>query len=75
MINKIKTKLIHLLGGYTEDEQRENGRNSFNDGVYTTYCYMMSFANSLYGLSADDWCKKMYQYIEKGVQHEDDITY
>lgn len=73
MIDKIKTKLIHWLGGYTEAEQRANDRSYFNSVVCTTYCYILSFADSLYGLSADDWCKRMYQHIEQGVKHEYDI--
>ena len=73
MIDKIKTKLIHWLGGYTEAEQRTNGKSYFNSGVFTTYCYLLSFADSLYGLSADDWCKQMYQRIEQVVKHENNI--
>ena len=73
MIDKIKTKLIHLLGGYTEAEQRANGKSNFNSGVFITYCYLLSFADSLYGLTADDWCRRMYQYIEQAVKHENNI--
>lgn len=73
MIDKIKTKLIHLFGGYTEAEQHANGKSKFNSGVFVTYCYLLSFADSLYGLSADDWCKRMYQHIEQGIKRENDI--
>lgn len=73
MIDKIKTKLIHWLGGYTEAEKRANGNSKYNSGVFVTYCHLLSFADRLYGLSADDWCKRMYQHIEQGVKHEYDI--
>lgn len=75
MINKLKTKLIHWLGGYIEAEQRENGNESFNAGVLTTLYDLKNFADRLNGLSADDWCKKMYERIEQGLQRREEGTH
>lgn len=75
MIDKLKTKFIHMLGGYTKAEQRENGKKSFNVGVLTMLYDMKNFADHLYGFSADEWCKQMYQRIEKGIQHQENSTH
>lgn len=68
MIDKLKTKLIHLLGGYTEAEIRESNDNSYNIGVLAMLYNLKTFADKLNGCSADDWCKKMYECIEQGIQ-------
>lgn len=68
MIDKIKTKLIHLLGGYTEAEQRANGRDAYEVGVKSMAYSMRVFADKLYGLPAEDWCKKMYERIKQCSQ-------
>lgn len=47
MIDKLKTKLIHWLGGYTEAEQRENGREAYDVGVKTMLYSMKVFADRL----------------------------
>lgn len=68
MIGKIKTKLIHWLGGYTEAEQHANGRDAYEVGVKSMAYSMRVFADKLYGLPADDWCKKMYERIKQCSQ-------
>lgn len=68
MIDKIKTKLIHWLGGYTEAEKRATGREAYEVGVKTMAHNMKVFADRLYGLPADDWCKEMYERIKQGYQ-------
>ena len=32
---------------------------------------MKTFADRLNGLSADEWCKQMYQRIEQGIQQKE----
>ena len=68
MIGKIKIKLIHLLGGYTEAEKRATGREAYEVGVKTMSYSMKVFADRLYGLPADEWCKEMYERIKQGYQ-------
>lgn len=75
MIDKIKTKLIHWLGGYTEAEQRENGREAYGIGVQTMLYNLKVFADRLNGLPADDWCKKMYERLEQGIQRREEGTH
>lgn len=68
MIDKIKTKLIHWLGGYTEAEKRATGREAYEVGVKTMAHNMKLFADRLYGFPADEWCKEMYERIKQGCQ-------
>ena len=68
MIDKIKTKLTHWLGGYTKAELRKNGRESYEVGEIDMAYNMKLFADRLYGLPADEWCKKMYERIKQGYQ-------
>ena len=73
MLDKIKTKLIHWLGGYTYAELRKDGRKSYELGVDIGEMHMAyrikDFADSLYGLPADDWCKQMYEHIKQCPQN------
>lgn len=75
MIDKLKAKLIHLLGGYTEAEQHENGREAYCVGVQTMLYNLKVFADRLNGLPADDRCKKMYERIEQGIQRGEKDTH
>jgi hypothetical protein len=59
-MKKIKNAIIHLLGGFTEDEAEliiKNVRcNAF-------YCILWKMEDC-YGLSAFDWCNNMYRYVK-----------
>ena len=68
MIDKIKTKLIHWLGGYTEDECRAKCIDAYKVGAKNMAYNMKVFADRLYGLPADEWCKEMYERIKQGYQ-------
>ena len=68
MIDKIKTGLIHRLGGYTKAELRKNSRESYKVGAKSMAFSMKVFADRLYGLPAEEWCKKMYERIKQGYQ-------
>ena len=60
MKKKIKTWLILLLGGVTEEESRESDMNSAYVGAYVA---IKEYADSLNGTPADEWCKLMYKQI------------
>lgn len=62
MKKKIKTWLILLLGGVTEEESRENDMNSAYVGAYALTT-IKEYADSLNGTPADEWCKLMYKQI------------
>lgn len=53
--------LIHLLGGFTLKEIQESNTNSAEIGSYMTLVKIRAYAQYLNGLSADEWCKKMYK--------------
>lgn len=72
-MNKIKAFVIHALGGktntevaldYVSQDTFEQVRNEAfllgQDNVLNT---LMGVAKSLYGESADKWCKDMYGWI------------
>lgn len=63
MKKKIKTWLILLLGGVTEEESRESDMNSAYVGAYVALTTIKEYADSLYGTPADEWCKLMYKQI------------
>lgn len=62
-MKKIKTWLIHLLGGVTVTESRKNGEESFYLGMESAYIVIRDYAEYLYGKPADEWCKLMYKQI------------
>ena len=68
MIDKIKTKLIHWLGGYNKAELRKKCRESYEVGKINMAFELHLFADTIYGLPADEWCKKVYERIKQGYQ-------
>lgn len=70
-MKKIKETLIHWLGGYTEKDKFEGTFNmAFSAGTKlgrdAERNEIKEFADSLFGLNADEWCKKMYEFIVDG---------
>ena len=62
-MKKIKTLLIHLLGGVTVAESRKKGEKLFNFGMKGACIDIRDYAEYLYGKPADEWCKLMYEFI------------
>lgn len=63
MIKRIKAWIIHRLGGETKTESITSDRKAFESGVLTTLVNIRVFADRMNGISADEWCKRMYGYI------------
>lgn len=63
MKKKIKTWLIHLLGGVTVAENKKGNYISFFFGKKCECIDIRDYADSLYGTPADEWCKLMYKQI------------
>lgn len=63
--------LIHFLGGFTLNEIQESNTNSAEIGSYMTLVKIRAYAQSLNGLSADEWCKKMYNHINEEMKQYD----
>lgn len=63
MKKKIKTWLIHLLGGVTVAESRKKGEKLFDFGMQGACIDIRDYADSLYGKPADEWCELVYKKI------------
>ena len=75
MKKKIKTWLIHLLGGVTVAESRKRNNISFLLGMRGACIDIRDYADSLYGKPADKWSELMYEFIsglQERLTHEFD---
>ena len=63
MKKKIKTWLIHLLGGVTEKEIAQSNLNCACFGAYQALTIIKGYADSLNGKSADEWRELVYKEI------------
>ena len=63
MKKKIKTWLIHLLGGVTGKEIHQSNINSACFGAYQALTIIKEYADSLNGKPADEWCELVYKQI------------
>lgn len=63
MKKKIKTWLIHLLGGVTVSESQEHYKSICYNSAYISLTTIKEYADSLNGTPADEWCKLMYKQI------------
>jgi len=79
ILNKIKSYIIHLLGGYTQSEVT-NIISEFRNNNFTNKQTLISiimqmhnlylFSKSQYGKSADEWCKRVWAKI---IEVHDDV--
>ena len=60
--------LICKLGGATLDECAESNRNSYQMGIYIAHLKMKIYADSMYGITPDEWCRRMYDLITTKIQ-------
>ena len=60
--------LICKLGGATLDECAESNRNSYQMGIYIAHLKMKTYADSMYGITPDEWCRRMYDLITTKIQ-------
>lgn len=75
MKKKIKTWLIHLLGGVTVAENRKENQEIFYFGMISACIDIRDYADSLYGKPADEWCELMYEFIcglQESLKHGTD---
>lgn len=64
-MNKIRTFIIHALGGYTKNEYLKHEALSFGAGQQSVTESLMYEAERLYGKPADEWAEKMYRLIKE----------
>ena len=61
IINRIRRKMIHWLGGVTQKESSEMA----NVWQYRRVRLIRSYLELLNGTDTDTWCKAAYAYIER----------
>lgn len=64
-MKKIKEILIHWLGGYTAEEFEQESQESYEVGYLSNNSDVKKYADSLYGLPSEEWCKQMYEYLRR----------
>lgn len=68
MQKNIQIRLIHLLGGISQDEARKFVDLAFHNGdIYgrkVTKLYFISLEEKLYGKSKQEWIDTMYKAIK-----------
>lgn len=65
MLEKMKVKIIHLLGGSTEKDVCNFLRAKYYAGKCDAYLEMLSEMWGNYGKTADEWCKNIYDFTEE----------
>lgn len=65
MLEKMKAKIIRLLGGHTEKEFINILPAKYYAGKSMAYLEILSEMWGNYGKTADEWCKKIYDFAEK----------
>ncbi len=68
MIRKVKVWLIDALGGIPIEEKQQDDYHSYQFGVYCSLLHIRTFAEKMNGLQADEWCKRMYEYIDGNIR-------
>lgn len=68
-VEKIKAKIIHLLGGVTNRENENDAKYNYACGEALVAGVLKMRAEQLYGSNADEWRKAMYESI-KSVEED-----
>ena len=64
-MEKIKEKLIHLLGGVTKREAKGLMNKVYEDTRTQTLHQILLIMEGFYGKSADEWCRVVYDNTKK----------
>ena len=67
-MNKIRKKLIHLLGGYTEQEMRESNYDSAQIGRYKALLQVRAYMREINGEDAETWCDLAWKYVTRKIE-------
>lgn len=59
----MKKRLIKWLGGYTREEMYEIAGSARDTEYYSAYVLLKEYVDQLYGRTADEWCKNVYEHI------------
>lgn len=64
-MKKIREILIHLLGGVTKRETDVLINKVYEDTKTQTLYHILLIMEGLYGKSADEWCRVVYDNTKK----------
>lgn len=67
-MNKIRKKLIHWLGGYTEQEMRESNCDSAQTGRYEALLQVRAYMREINGEEAETWCDLAWKYVTRKIE-------
>lgn len=67
-MNKIRNKLIHWLGGYTEQEMRDSSYNAAQMGRDKTLIEVQAYMRSINGEDAETWCDLAWKYVTRKIE-------
>lgn len=77
-MERIKSYLIHLLGGVTKQEL---AREKAPSDLFWHFCMLNRInrikhkADSLYGTPPEEWCRKVYSYITDEIDNIEKSIY
>lgn len=70
MTKRLKTWLIHRLGGVTTQGNERIAWSTYHVGKLAALHDAKAFADSMNGTQADEWCKRMYDYILDKIKNQ-----
>lgn len=68
-MKQLKKWFIHKLGGLTVSEGMKREHLAYEQGYYFAYICMRGTAERMYGLSAEEWCKNMYEMLDGSIKN------
>lgn len=74
-MNKIKTILIHLLGGVTIEEATNNIAAGQIEAIMTVFKAFREKIREYNGLPADEWCKRVWELAENLADADVTVEY
>ena len=72
-MNRIKDRIISLLGGYTLDELEVSNFDEYDEGLLSAFVSVKKHMDSMYGIAAEEWCKSAYEYVEQNIYDLSDL--
>lgn len=64
-MKKLKSKIIHLLGGVTREENNDCTTSVRRSTEVQMVTQMRTYLDLMNGMDPDTWCKCAYEYIAR----------
>lgn len=65
ILNNLRVWLIYKLGGFTSNDLHR----SYLNGKFVAHKTDKENADALYGLTSEEWCKRMYELLESNMDY------